>query len=71
MGIILLAVACVVFGVLFLFATPVGIVIGAIYFFITELFLLVSRLAQLASHRMHRAVNKSTLRFAPHLRLFK
>lgn len=71
MEIILLAVASVVFGALYLLATPVGIVLGAICFLISELFLLVTRLGQLASELMHRAVSHRRLNPRLHLRLFK
>ncbi|GEM_PF-4359011 len=56
MAIIVLALVCVVFGTLYLLATPVGIVLGTICFVIVELFLMVGRLGHLASERMHRAV---------------
>ncbi|HEY1269349.1 MAG TPA: hypothetical protein VGH16_18975 [Candidatus Binatia bacterium] len=56
MAIIVLALACVVFGALYLIATPVGIVLGTICFIIVEIFLMVGRLGHLASERMHRAV---------------
>jgi hypothetical protein len=56
MAFIVLALACVVFGALYLIATPVGIVLGTICFIIVEIFLMVGRLGHLASERMHRAV---------------
>ncbi|HKA35005.1 MAG TPA: hypothetical protein VKH64_17455 [Candidatus Binatia bacterium] len=71
MEIILLAVACVVFGALYLLATPVGMVLGAICFVISELVLLVGRLGQLAAQGMHRALKNRRLDSPLHLRLFK
>jgi hypothetical protein len=52
------ALVCIVFGVLYLVGTLIGLVVGSIYFLITEFLPLISRLGRYVADQrlLHRAL---------------